>query len=356
MEGAKNIEALSLFFTAGAVAGTMLSGACTWAVCAAILPATALPFFFREKLIHGNENIARIAMWATFLLLGVFCAFNASMLPVHGVTGLAADGAARLRELIGTIPFGGKNTAPLLDALLTGDRSGLSTELVSVFRKSGASHILALSGLHMGIIYLLFDKLTSILGKHPVSRHIRFWIIVSASFYFTLMTGASPSIVRAFLFIAINEILKLTHRQRNAIRVLCLALLIQLVIQPRVISTLGFQLSYLAMAGIFILYPVMEKWYPESRSPLRWVWKSAAMAISCQVFTAPLVWFRFHSFPRYFLLANLFALPLVTALMILAVGTIALQAMGICPSAAVWATDSICKLLLWVLETIASLN
>ena len=170
------------------------------------------------------------------------------------------------------------------------------------------------------------------------------------------MTGASPSIVRAFLFIAINEILKLTHRQRNAIRVLCLALLIQLVIQPRVISTLGFQLSYLAMAGIFILYPVMEKWYPESRSPLRWVWKSAAMAISCQVFTAPLVWFRFHSFPRYFLLANLFALPLVTALMILAVGTIALQAMGICPSAAVWATDSICKLLLWVLETIASLN
>ena len=136
MEGAKNIEALSLFFTAGAVAGTMLSGACTWAVCAAILPATALPFFFREKLIHGNENIARIAMWATFLLLGVFCAFNASMLPVHGVTGLAADGAARLRELIGTIPFGGKNTAPLLDALLTGDRSGLSTELVSVFRKA----------------------------------------------------------------------------------------------------------------------------------------------------------------------------------------------------------------------------
>ena len=356
MAEAKSIEVLSLVFTAGAAAGTMLSGAGTWAVCAAILPAAALPCFFSEKLVKNGQKLAGIVLWATFLLLGVFGSLNASMLPARGVSSLAADGASRLREIIGTIPFGGKNTAPLLNALLTGDRSGLAPELVDAFSRSGASHILALSGLHMGIIYLLLDKLTSVIGKHPVSRHIRFWVIVAAALYFTLMTGASPSIVRAFLFIVINEVLKLSGRPRKAIRVLCLALLVQLVIQPRVISTLGFQLSYLAMAGVFTLYPVMEKWYPESHSPLRWIWKSAAMAISCQVFTGPLVWLRFHSFPRYFLLANLFALPLVTGLMTLSVGTIALQAMGICPSAAVWATDSTCKLLVWVLETIASLG
>ena len=359
MAEAKSIEALSLFFTAGAAAGTMLSGSAPWAAGAAILPLASLPFFLRGKLLKASGKAVGTVFCAVFVLLGLFCALNASLMPEDSFPAFkeaAAKGAETLRGIIGSIPFRSSGTAPLLDALLTGDRSGLSRNTVTAFRQSGASHILALSGLHMGIIYLLFDKLTGVLGRRPAARHIRFWIILLASGYFTVMTGASPSIVRAFLFISINETLKLTGRPRNAVRVLCLALLIQLAIQPRVISTLGFQLSYLAMAGVFILYPVMEKWYPESRSPLRWIWKTAAMAISCQVFTGPLVWLRFHTFPRYFLLANLLALPIVTVLMTVAVVTIALQAAGICPQVAVWATDTSAKLLTGVLEIIASLN
>ena len=359
MAEAKSIEALSLFFTAGAAAGTMLSGTASWAACAAILPLAALPFFFREKLLKANGKAVGAVFCAAFVLLGLFCALNASLVPEDNfswIKAAAADGAGKLRGLIGTIPFKNAGTAPLLDALLTGDRSGLSRETVAAFRQSGASHILALSGLHMGIIYLLFDRLTGVLGHSPAARHVRFWMILIAAGYFTLMTGASPSIVRAFLFITINEIQRIAGRPRNAVRVLCLALLIQLVIQPGVISTLGFQLSYLAMAGVFTIYPVMEKWYPESRSPLRWIWKNAALAISCQLFTAPLVWLRFHTFPRYFLIANLLAMPLVTVLMTSAVATIALQAIGICPQAAVWITDTAAKLLTGVLEIIAPLN
>lgn len=359
MAEAKSIEALSLFFTAGAAAGTMISGSLPWAACAAILPVAALPFFCREKLLKTNEKAVGAVFAAAFVLLGLFCAINASLMPEDAFPGLkdtAAKGAEAVRRIIGTIPFRYDGTAPLLDALLTGDRSGLPAQTVDAFRRSGASHILALSGLHMGIIYLLFDKLTGVLGHRPASRHIRFWIIIIAAGYFTLMTGASPSIVRAFLFIGINEVLKLCGRPRNAVRVLCLALLIQLVIQPRVISTLGFQLSYLAMAGVFIVYPVMEQWYPQSRSPLKWIWNNAALAISCQMFTAPLAWMRFHTFPRYFLLANLLALPLVTVLMTVAVATIVLQAAGISTQAAVWATDTAAKLLTGVLEIISSLN
>ena len=359
MTEAKSIEALSLFFTAGAAAGTVLSGHASWAVCMAVLPVAALPFFLRHKLLKTGPDVIGAVFSVAFVILGLFCALNASLIPddvFHELTRAAAPGAERLRSIIGSIQFKNAGTAPLLNALITGDRSGLSPDTVTAFRQSGASHILALSGLHMGIIYILLDKLTGVLGRRPSARHIRFWTILAAAGYFTLMTGASPSIVRAFLFIAINETLKLSGRPRNAVRVLCLALLVQLVIQPKVISTLGFQLSYLAMAGIFILYPVMDKWYPESRSPLRWIWKTAALSISCQVFTAPLVWLRFHTFPRYFLLANLLALPLVTVLMTLAVVTIALQAAGICPTAAVWATDSAAKLLTGVLEIIASLE
>ena len=355
MAEAKSIESLSLFFTAGAAAGTLLAGSSAGPVCALILPLAALPFFLRRKLLKQSSKAIGALFCATFLLLGVFCALNASMIPRRGIPAFMENSAEGLRFIIGSIPFRSPSTAPLLQALFTGDRSSLSPELTAAFRQSGASHILALSGLHMGIIYMVFDRLSRLLGRSPAARYVRFFLMISAAGFFTVMTGAAPSIVRAFLFILINEILNLTGRPRKAVRVLCLALLVQLVLQPEVISTIGFQLSYLAMGGIFILYPVMEKWYPETKSPLRWVWKSAALAISCQVFTAPLIWFRFHTFPRYFLLTNLMALPLTTALMTSALVTIVLAACGVMPGVIIGLTDGLCGLLTGILEIIASL-
>ena len=355
MAEAKSIESLSLFFTAGAAAGTLLAGPSAGAIAAVLLPLAALPFFLREKLLKTNAKAIGALFCATFLVLGMFCALSASMIPERGIPALMESAAERLKNIIGGIPFRSPDTAPLLQALFTGDRSALSPELTQAFRRSGASHILALSGLHMGIIYMVFDRLSRVLGRSPAARYVRFAAMILAAGFFTIMTGASPSIVRAFLFILINEVLTLTGRPRKAVRLLCLALLVQLVLQPEVISTLGFQLSYLAMGGIFILYPVMEKWYPEGRSPLRWVWKSAALAISCQVFTAPLVWLRFHTFPRYFLLTNLMALPLTTVLMTAALVTIVLAAAGMAPEVLVSFTDWTCSLLTGTLGIIASL-
>ena len=172
----------------------------------------------------------------------------------------------------------------------------------------------------------------------------------------TLMTEAGPSIVRAFLFILIGEICTLTGRRRKPSRVLCLALLIQLVINPGVIRSLGFQLSYLAMAGIVLLYPVLEKWYPEGSrfNPIRKIWQMAAIAISCQLFTGPLAWIKFGTFPRHFLLTNLMAIPIVTVLMWVAVITIALSGLGWCPGLFITITDGLSRLLVWVLTVISS--
>lgn len=358
MAEAKSIESLSLFFTAGATAGSLLAGSSAGAICAVLLPVAALPFFMGGKLLKTSSKAIGALFSGTFLVLGLFCALNASIIPKTGESALmlkAAECAEALKKVIGRIPFPNKETGALLQALFTGDRSALSPELTAAFRKSGASHILALSGLHMGIIYMVFDRLSAVLGRSPAARYVRFFLMMGAASLFTIMTGAAPSIVRAFLFILINEILKLLGRPRKAVRVLCLALLVQLVLQPEVISTLGFQLSYLAMAGIFLLYPVMEKWYPETKSPLRWVWKSAALAISCQLFTAPLVWLRFHTFPRYFLLTNLMALPLTSVLMTSALLTITLAAAGWTPEVLTSHTDWICSLLTGILEIIGSL-
>lgn len=357
---AKSIECLSLFFTAGVVAGTVILPGTGHLFPALLLPVLALPVLLKDRLLRLREDVSVGAILLTFLLLGIFCARNAA-LPLASTTGTMerlADGtAASLRALIGSLPFPSGETAPLLTALLTGDRSGLSAETTAVFRDSGASHLLALSGLHMGILYLLFDILTKPLGHSANARIGRYILLTAGTGFFTLMTGAGPSVVRAFLFITLNETLRLLQRPREAVRVYCLALLIQLALNPTVIGSLGFQLSYLAMAGIFLVYPVLEKWYPEGSrlNPLRWLWNTAALSISCQLFTAPLVWLRFHTFPRYFLTTNLMALPLTSVLMTVAVATLALAAIGLPWQPLITATDGLCRLLLWVLETICAM-
>lgn len=359
MVEARGIETLSVSFTAGVILGAMLSGSSSMLPCT-LLILIALPCFLREKLLHLPDAQSLGILLATFLLLGIFCAWNTLQpgVGLHLRVQDWADGAvSRLRALIDALPFQNPGTAALLKALLTGDRSCLSRETVAVFRESGASHVLALSGLHIGIIYLIFDKLTRVLGRTPAARRIRFGLIVLGAGFFTLMTGAGASIVRAFLFITINETLHLLGRPRKAVRVLCLALMVQLVLDPGAIREVGFQLSYLAMAGIFLLFPLLEAWYPPSVSwdPMRKIWSMAALSISCQLFTGPLAWLRFHSFPKYFLLTNLLAIPLTTALMAVAVTTVALGALGWSPALLITATDGLCRLLVWVLEIIASM-
>lgn len=359
MAEAKSIETLSVSFTAGVIAGTMLSSPSP-SLPFFLLLLLSLPCFFQRRIVQLPSIPTLILMAGTFLLLGCFCAWNSALPGVEStgpIRSLANHAALRLRALIGSLPFRSPHTAPLLQALLTGDRSGLSPEIQGVFRASGASHLLALSGLHMGIIYLVFDRATRLMGRSPAVRKLRFVLLLSAAGFFTLMAGAGPSLVRAFLFIAVSETLRLLNRHRHPLRVLCLALLVQLALDPSVIGSLGFQLSYLAMAGLVLLYPILDSWYPAASKwdPMRKIWTMAALGISCQAFTAPLAWLRFHTFPRFFLLTNLLAMPVTTVLLAIAVGTVALSALGCCPAVLYTATDGLCRLLLWILEIIAAM-
>ncbi len=338
MRRENSIEALSAFFAAGIMAGSLVGNNSAGWVLAIAAPLLALPFFFRPIF---PKTIAQ-ALPLLFLCTGLFCAMTSS-LPTAGaggpITEFAGTASRWLKTLIGSMPFESSTTAPLLSALLTGDRSLLSTEVKSVFRESGASHLLALSGLHMGILYMIFDKLTVPLGNSPSARMIRYVLIV----------------VRAFLFISINETLRILRRPRKASRVLCLALLIQLAVDPSAIGSIGFQLSYLAMAGIVLLYPIMERWYPESPGILPKIWKTAALSISCQAFTAPLVWIRFHIFPRHFIITNLLAIPVTTLLMGSAVICITAWGAGIHWDFLIKTTDGLCRLLIYILEIISSM-
>lgn len=318
---------------------------------------------------HHDRSNQRILFGGIFLVTGIFCALNqhiASGIPEYTagpVAQAASRAAGRLKSVIDGIPYPSQTTGALVKALLTGDRSDLSKEITGIFRDSGASHILALSGLHLGVLYLILTKLTSPLGNSLTARRIRSPLIICAAFFYSIMTGAAPSIVRAFLFITINETSKLLGRRRKPVNVLLAALTIQLAVKPDVIGSVGFQLSYLAMAGIFILYPKLEGIYPSTGSgrlsrlnPFRRIWNAAALSVSCQVFTGPLAWHYFRTFPKYFILTNLIALPLTSAVIALSVATIALSFFGICPDFLVAINDQAVGILVFCLKVIAGMD
>ena len=393
-----DIKPLALAFTFGAASGLLLSRISVHA--AYISSATSLLVALTLTVITSADR-RQAEILLLFLTAGVFCAATSTLTSLGAVAGkpLFAGLAADFRSMISSIPFPHEGTAPLVNALLTGDRSSLDDSVMNSFRDSGASHILALSGLHLGIIYGILLKVSSIFGKHPTVKAVRSLIIISLCGIYTLATGASPSLVRAFLFILINETARLTHRSNNPLRVYCAALFIQTAINPQVISSTGFQLSYLAMAGIFLLYPALKKWYPQKeaagdmliekgadltesdglegvmndkgccRARRCWtswmktivpatprkIWDAAALTISCQVFTGPLAWWKFGTFPKYFLLTNLLSLPLTSAVMLLSVSTSVLFAIGICPDFLISLTDSSASLLLFIMKVISSM-
>lgn len=415
MTETEDIKPLALAFTFGAASGLLLSRISMHA--AYISSATSLLVALTLTVITSTDR-RQAEILLLFLTAGVFCAATSTLTSLGAVAGkpLFAGLAADFRSMISSIPFPHEGTAPLVNALLTGDRSSLDSSIMNSFRDSGASHILALSGLHLGIIYGILLKVTSIFGKHPTVKAVRSLIIILLCGIYTLATGASPSLVRAFLFILINETARLTHRSNNPLRVYCAALFIQTAINPQVISSTGFQLSYLAMAGIFLLYPALKKWYPQkedaddmliengagltesdglegmmidkdacrtesdglegvtidkgccrarrcwtswmktivSAAP-RKIWDAAALTISCQIFTGPLAWWKFGTFPKYFLLTNLLSLPLTSAVMLLSVSTSVLFAIGICPDFLISLTDSSASLLLFIMKVISSM-
>lgn len=331
MKTREPIVLLTLPLVAGTAAGVfpvLPSAALRGAAAAAVAltaGSAAILLLNRQKSLYNNALLPVL-----FFLCGLLGAWTAALcggaVAPDFLEEAAGAAATRFRARIDTLPFPHEGTAPLVKALLTGDRSGLSRQTVATFRESGASHLLALSGLHAGILYLFLSKLLSLLGNSIAIRRFRGIAILLAAAFYTLMTGASPSMVRAFLFITIRELSHLAGREPAPLSVLALALSIQLALHPPVLRSVGFQLSYAAMLGIFLLFPVLERAFPatETRGPLgRWttrheplrlVWNSAALSLACQAFTAPLAWLYFKAFPRYFLVTNLLAIPLTTCL------------------------------------------
>jgi competence protein ComEC len=189
-------------------------------------------------------------------------------------------------------------------ALILGDKSSLDYEVMQSFSTTGSMHVLAVSGLHIGLILLMLQKILELFAGRITKRQAIVFSIVLIWLYGGL-TGASPAVMRAVVMFTILSASQLGRRQHHSINNLALSAIVLLAFDPWTIFDLGFQLSYCAMAGIFLLYrPVANAWSPRTKL-LQMAWEGTAVGIAATIVTTPLTLLWFYRFPNYFALANL---------------------------------------------------
>jgi len=204
-------------------------------------------------------------------------------------------------------------------AILLGNSDYLDQELRQKYSGSGTMHILAVSGLHVGIIYLILFYLLGFLSKIPHGRLIRSIIVVFAIWIYALITGLSPSVTRAatmFSFVSMGEIFK---RRTPIFNTLAASACFILIFNPFLIQEIGFQLSYLAVLGIVVTQPGIYRMLNFKNKIADKIWGLICVSIASQIATFPLALFYFHQFPVYFIISNLLVIPISYVIMMLGV-------------------------------------
>ncbi|MEM0995889.1 MAG: ComEC/Rec2 family competence protein [Bacteroidota bacterium] len=292
------------------------------------LPASG-PRIERFDVLHLTSKIQRAApksaSYAAYLRnQEIFATARAEQFRIAGkgdhwlrpLADLRRELGRKIRRIMPSETTGG-----LAVAMLLGDRSGLDPELRTHFSRAGLAHVLAISGLHVGIVFVFLGHLLRFLAVSPRGIQWRAALVITLLIGYTLLTGASPSVCRAVLMLSMLELGKLFSRRRNGLNTLAAAALVQLVADPLLLHNVGFQLSYAAVAGILRLAPAITEQLGRAYPTWGFALKSSiAVCLAAQLTTAPLIAVHFQQFPTYFLLSNLILLPIVSLTVNLGVG------------------------------------
>ncbi|MBO9683772.1 MAG: ComEC/Rec2 family competence protein [Flavisolibacter sp.] len=196
----------------------------------------------------------------------------------------------------------------LAEALLIGYKDDLDKNLVQSYTNTGVVHIIAISGMHLALVYALLLLLTK-----PLRRKQLAWLqavlILSALWLFTLLAGAQASVVRSAVMFTCIVFAKAIDRKTSIYNTLASSAFLLLCFNPFWLWDVGFQLSYAAVVSIVTFYRAVYNWFYIPNKVLDFFWKTMAISIAAQILTTPISLYHFHQFPVLFLLTNLFAVP-----------------------------------------------
>ncbi len=287
------------------LAGCYLGGislALCFAVSQSALPLIiALISLLIPLLFHfrGKKELFLPLVFSLFLLLGIQrVALSERYFTSRWETYLTSAGE-KIRERVGERierSLSSDESRTLAKSLLIGDRRNLSRSLRSSFTAAGVSHTLALSGMHVGIIWSLISITLSFLGVNKRLKIVRAVAVSLIILFYALITGFSPSVSRACIMLSIWKIGDLVSTPKSRYSSIILAAVLICSINPYALTSIGFQLSFCSVLGIVHLFL-----------------STLAISLICQIATLPIVLWRFGSISANFLISNIVTIPLVTA-------------------------------------------
>lgn len=222
----------------------------------------------------------------------------------------------RLLEIYQSNNITGERFA-ILSALTLGYKDALDPETRQVFSQTGAMHVLAVSGLHVGIVFLAFNLVFGFLKKSKRGRGVFIFSAIIFLFMFALLTGLSPSVLRATLMFSIVIIGENLRKPSNIYNTLAASAFLLLIINPNLLFDVGFQLSYCAVFGIVFFQPGICRIFQFSNKIAAWAWSLFSVSLAAQLTTFPLALYYFHQFPSYFWLSNFVVIPAAFVLIFL---------------------------------------
>jgi len=207
----------------------------------------------------------------------------------------------------------------VISALVVGNTERLDKEIRKIYSASGSMHILAVSGWHIGILFLFLNLLLGKRNQRFYFNLFRMVVILSGIWLYTFITGLSPSVMRSAVMFSLFLIGKGFRRQTNSFNILAASALIILAFDPNEIFMASFQLSYLAVMGILFFQPRLNRLLSFQNKITDNVWQLFTVSFAAQFITFPFCLYYFHQFPNYFWLTNLLIIPLVWIIMIITV-------------------------------------
>ena len=203
----------------------------------------------------------------------------------------------------------------VVSALVLGYKNELSPSVKHSYAASGAMHILAVSGLHVGIIYFVFASLLNFIFRKRKYAWINTFILLIIIWAYAVITGISPSVQRASVMFSFIIIGKSVNRPVSIYHSIFMSAFVLLLINPFNLTDIGFQLSYMAVLGIVYLFPKFYNLFTVKYLIIDKIWALTCVSIAAQIATLPITLYYFHQFPVYFLVANIFVIPLATLIL-----------------------------------------
>lgn len=231
----------------------------------------------------------------------------------------------RITEII----FRTSSSKALAESLLLGYKEDLDASTKDAFQKSGVSHLLAVSGMHTALIYEILFLLFVPLGSSQKRRFVFLVCALCVLVYFTILSGCSASVVRSAIMCSVVAIGYAFRKKGSGLNTLGISMFIILWCCPYQLWDLGFQLSVMAVFGILTLHAYVSRHFENMHIIPKYLLNATSITVCAQIMTLPIILYHFHSFPIYFIPANLILIPISTIALFLTMSSIFFAGTGI---------------------------